>query len=217
MNETFDIKTLEQSSEAIDNPFELFNDWFELAKTSELNDPNAMTLATCKQNALPSARIVLLKEHDERGFVFYTNTQSRKAGEIDQNMNAALIFYWKSLNRQIRIEGAIEKVSDEQADNYYQSRHKGSQVGAWASKQSQTLESRTELSDRVDSYMKEYEDVSPIPRPPHWGGFRVIPNYIEFWHDGEHRLHTRLVYERDKNAENSQNANSVWKKRMLYP
>lgn len=214
INEIFDIKTLQDSDQAPDEPFALFDDWFNTAKQSEPVDPNAMTLATCTKEALPSARIVLLKEHDERGFVFYTNTQSRKASELDQNTNAALIFYWKSLNRQIRIEGRIEKVSDEQADNYYNSRHKGSRIGAWASKQSQILASRAELKDQVEEFEKKYKDEEQIPRPPHWGGFRVVPNYIEFWHDGEFRLHTRLIYERAKEAAN---LNAVWTKRMLYP
>lgn len=216
MSEKYDIKTLENSTEGVDNPFELFDHWFELAKENEPNDPNAMTLATCTKDGKPSARIILLKEHDERGFVFYTNVQSRKGQELANNENVALVFYWKTLNRQIRVEGHIERVGDQQADNYYNSRGKGSRIGAWASRQSQTLENRTELQDRVATYMDQYGETDDIPRPPHWGGFRVVPHYIEFWHDGAHRLHTRLVYERDGQAQDI-NENTMWTKRMLYP
>lgn len=189
------------------NPFNLFDEWFDLAKQSEPNDPNALSLATATPDGKPSVRIVLLKEHDERGFVFYTNLESRKGQELKSNRHAALCFHWKSLHRQIRIEGNIEQVSDEQADAYYDSRRRGSRIGAWASKQSQELDSRETLKHRVEEFDQKF-DGDDIPRPPHWSGFRVIPSRIEFWDDGEYRLHDRFVFDKD---------GDTWTLKRLYP
>lgn len=191
-----------------DDPFDLFDAWFDLAKNKEVNDPNAMCLATSTPDGAPSARIVLLKEHDKRGFVFYTNTQSRKGQELTKNKHAALCFHWKSLQRQIRIEGRVEKVSDAQADAYYQSRHRGSRIGAWASQQSAELDTRETLKQRVEEFEEKFKDLEDIPRPDHWSGFRVVPHRIEFWDDGEYRLHDRFVF--DKHG-------SDWNLKRLYP
>lgn len=191
-----------------DDPFDLFDAWFDLAKNKEVNDPNAMCLATSTPDGAPSARIVLLKEHDKRGFVFYTNTQSRKGQELTKNKHAALCFHWKSLQRQIRIEGRVEKVSDAQADAYYQSRHRGSRIGAWASQQSAELDTRETLKQRVEIFEEKFKDLEDIPRPDHWSGFRVVPHRIEFWDDGEYRLHDRFVF--DKHG-------SDWNLKRLYP
>lgn len=208
MTKNLDIKILETANEGPDNPFALFDNWFVEAEASEPIDHNAMCLATCNAQGEPSARIVLLKAHDERGFVFYTNTESKKGNELAENPKAALNFYWKSMNRQIRIEGHIKPVSNEEADAYFASRHKGSRIGAWASRQSESLKNRTELEDRVKTLEEQYQDEEDIPRPPHWSGYRLIPNRIEFWHEGAFRLHTRLSYKKN---------NSSWDKTMLSP
>lgn len=181
---------------AQDNPFEIFDQWFELAKQSEPDDPNAMCLATATPDGKPSARMVLLKDHDERGFVFYTNLESRKGSELADNPHASVCFHWKSLHRQIRIEGKIEQVSDAQADDYYNSRHRGSRIGAWASKQSRPLDSRDTLKQRVEDFDKKFEGQENIPRPAHWSGFRLKPSRIEFWDDGTYRLHDRFIFEK---------------------
>ena len=180
-----------------------------MPKKNEVNDPNAMCLATVSANGKPSARIVLLKGLDERGFVFYTNADSRKGQQIDNNGQAALCFYWKSLLKQVRVEGLIEEVSDEEADAYYNTRHRGSRVGAWASKQSQELGSYDELKNFVEDYETKFEGQEDIPRPPYWKGFRIKPDYFEFWVDGEHRLHQRYLYTPDENGN--------WTIKMLYP
>lgn len=208
MKKNLDIRTLETAKEAPDNPYELFNDWFTQAEEYEDIYPNAMCLATCTKDGRPSARIVLLKDHDERGFVFYTNKQSNKGEQLAITPFAALTFHWKTLELQIRIEGAIEHVSDTEADTYFKTRHPGSRIGAWASQQSRELASRTELSDRVKAAEEQYKDNDDIPRPPHWSGYRVVPDKIEFWHEGAHRLHTRLVYAKD---------GINWSKTMLNP
>ena len=191
-----------------DNPFEIFDTWFDLAKESELDDPNAMCLATVSKDGKPSARMVLLKEHDDRGFVFYTNKESRKGTELLATQSAALCFHWKSLHRQIRIEGQIEEVSAAQADAYYNSRHRGSRIGAWSSLQSQPLDSRDTLAKRVADFEEKFKDQEDIPRPPHWTGFRVKPEMIEFWDDGEYRLHDRFVFEK---------LGETWQVQRLYP
>lgn len=190
-----------------DDPFALFAAWFAEATAREPNDPNAMTVATATADGVPSARIVLLKEWDERGFVFYTNKQSRKGGELNLNRRAALLFHWKSLHRQIRIEGPIEDVSPAEADEYYGSRARLSRIGAWASLQSSTLPDRAVLLRRIAEYEAQFPGEA-IPRPPHWGGYRVKPESIEFWQDGEFRLHDRTVYTR---------AGEGWTTGKLFP
>ena len=188
------------------NPFELFNNWYDLACKTEINDPNAMTLSTISNNQ-PSSRVVLLKSHDEKGFVFYTNSNSKKGKSISENNNIALNFHWKTQNRQIRIEGQASMVSSEIADSYFNSRPRGSQIGAWSSNQSYELFSRNELIDNIKKFEKKYEDLD-IPRPPHWNGYLVKPQLIEFWQEMPFRIHDRLLYTLVKNT---------WKINKLYP
>ena len=179
-----------------EKPFLVFQDWLIEAERSELNDPSAMTLATVNSRGIPSARMVLLKSVDERGFVFYTNIESRKGVEIRQARVAALVFHWKSLRRQVQINGKVELVENEEADAYFASRPRGSQIAAWASDQSRRLESRFELEQRVAQYSAKFGR-KKIKRPPFWTGFRVIPQEIEFWEDREFRLHKRTLYKTD--------------------
>ena len=188
-------------------PYKLFAKWLEDATASEPNDPNALALATVDPDGLPNVRMVLLKGFDERGFVFYTNYESNKGREILASMKAAMCFHWKSLRRQVRVRGIVEKVSDEEADAYYESRARGSRIGAWASKQSRPLESRFALEKSVAEYTAKYA-IGAIPRPPHWSGFRIRPVSIEFWHDRPFRLHDRVLFEAD---------GAGWKKTRLYP
>ena len=190
-----------------ENPFDLFTAWLQDATNSELNDPNAVAVATTTPDGKPSVRMVLLKSHDERGFVFYTNLGSRKAEQLADNTNAAMCFHWKSLTRQVRIEGVVETVSDAEADEYFNSRPKLSQIGAWASKQSQPLEGRFELESRIAEYTAKF-NIGAVPRPEFWSGFRLVPDMIEFWQDQKFRLHDRLVYHRD---------NDEWKTQRLFP
>ena len=203
---TFTAKSLNFIEEKLvfnpftDDPFELFNQWYDDASKSEINDPNAMSLATVGENSMPSVRIVLLKSHNRNGFVFYTNLKSRKGTELSENPHAAIAFHWKTIRRQVRIEGSTEPVTKNEADEYFQSRARISQIGAWASQQSQPLDSREQLLNSVKSLEKKYENVS-IPRPPHWGGLRLRPKRIEFWHDGEFRLHDRFIFEKATNTE----------------
>lgn len=193
-----------------DAPFVLFAQWLNDAVKSEINDPNAMALATVDQSGLPDVRMVLLKDFDGDGFVFYTNYESRKGIEILDSMQAALCFHWKSLRRQIRVRGLVEKVSDEEADAYYQSRPRGSQIGAWASKQSRPLESRFALEKAVAQYTAKYA-IGNIPRPKYWSGFRIKPIFIEFWHDRPFRLHDRVLFTRETPS------CETWDKQRLYP
>jgi pyridoxamine 5'-phosphate oxidase len=182
----------------IDDPFQLFKIWMDEAKKSELNDPNALSLATSNKNNLPSVRMVLLKEFDQNGFVFYTNLNSQKGNELKENPKAAMCFHWKSLLRQIRISGTVTQVKDEIADQYYNSRGYDSKIGAWASKQSKELNSRDELINSIKEYKQKYNDENNVPRPSHWSGWNLSPSSIEFWLDGDSRIHERLKYTVDK-------------------
>ena len=188
------------------NPFELFANWYDLAIETEINDPNAMTLSTISNNK-PSSRVVLLKSHDEKGFVFYTNSNSKKGKSISENNNIALNFHWKTQNRQIRIEGQAKIVSSEIADSYFNSRPRGSQIGAWSSNQSAELNARSELIENIKKFEKKYED-QDIPRPSHWNGYLVKPQLIEFWQEMPFRIHDRVVYNL---------FNNKWKIKKLYP
>jgi pyridoxamine 5'-phosphate oxidase len=190
-------------------PLRLFDAWMEDARQSEPNDPNAMALATVDEDGMPDVRMVLLKAADREGFVFYTNTQSAKGRELDTSPRAALVFHWKSLRRQVRVRGPVERVTDREADAYFASRPRGSRIGAWASLQSQPLESRFALEKAVAVFTARYA-IGEIPRPPHWTGFRVKPVEIEFWHDRPFRLHDRVVFRREI-------PNGEWTKTRLYP
>ncbi|NTX15422.1 pyridoxamine 5'-phosphate oxidase [Myxococcus sp. CA056] len=189
------------------DPIQRFSDLFERAKQAIPVDPNAVVVATVGADGRPSARVVLLKDFDSRGFVFFTNHESRKGRELLAHPFAALCFYWQPLEEQVRVEGRVEIVSDEEADAYFKSRARGSQVGAWASLQSQRLGSRDELETRVEDVEKRYAGAE-VPRPPHWSGFRVVPDRIEFWHSRQSRLHDRHVYLREPDG---------WHAQMLYP
>ena len=178
------------------NPFARFESWFEEARESEISDPNAMTLATADSRGRPSARMVLLKGFDETGFVFYTNLESRKGGELAENPYVALLFHWKSLRRQVRIEGPAVPVSDQEADEYFASRPRGSRIGAWASDQSRPMEGMFVLERRVAEFTAKF-GIGEIRRPPHWSGYRIAPERIEFWREGRFRLHEREVFVRD--------------------
>jgi pyridoxamine 5'-phosphate oxidase len=190
------------------DPFALFALWMKEAAASEPRDPDACALATVDAGGLPDVRMVLLKKFDQRGFVFFTNTESTKGQELEGNLKAALVLHWKSLNRQIRIRGAVERISAAESDDYFASRPRGAQIGAWASQQSRPLDSRATLEAAVAEYEKQYP--GPVPRPPHWCGYRVIPLQIEFWMDQPFRLHDRLVFSRA-------NPDDAWSKERLYP
>lgn len=191
----------------VQNPYALFAEWMADATKSEPNDPNAMCLATSTPDGRPSARMVLLKGHDARGFVFYTNLESRKGGELAANPHAALCFHWKTLTRSVRVEGVVEPVSDAEADAYYASRSRGSRIGAWASRQSRPLEGRWALEKAVADYTLKF-GIGEIPRPAHWSGFRLLPERIEFWRDMPFRLHERRVFLA---------VGGAWKLETLYP
>lgn len=198
------------AAEASD-PISLFQAWFDLAAKDEVNDPNATSLGTATVTGRPSVRMVLLKHVDERGFTFYTNFESRKGDELLANPFAALCFHWKSQRRQVRVEGAVEQVSDADSDDYFHSRSRRSQIGALASQQSRPLGSRKELETKAAALAAEFP--GEIPRPDYWRGFRVVPDKIEFWQDGDARLHDRIVFTRDISSEGG----SAWAKVRLYP
>ena len=193
----------------LDDPIELFKVWMDEAKKSEPNDPNALSLATSGKNNLPSERMVLLKEFNQNGFVFYTNLNSQKGNELKENPNAAMCFHWKSLLRQIRICGSVTQVEDEVANQYYNTRGYESRIGAWASKQSKELNNRDELTNSIEEYKNKFDDKNNVPRPNHWSGWNLIPSSIEFWLDGDNRIHERLKYTIDENGN--------WVKSLLSP
>ena len=193
----------------LDDPFELFEKWFEEAKNKEINDPNALALGTASKKGIPSVRMVLLKSFDKNGFVFYTNLNSQKGTEIKDNPNASMCFHWKSLLRQVRIVGTLKQVDDDIADSYYNTRAYESRIGAWASKQSNVLKSRDELLNALADYKKKFDDKNNVPRPRHWSGWNLKPLTIEFWLDGDNRIHERLKYSLDKN--------NNWMKILLSP
>jgi pyridoxamine 5'-phosphate oxidase len=192
-----------------DEPWRLFSAWFEEAVRREPADPNAMALATVDADGLPNVRMVLLKGIDERGFVFYTNLESAKGRELEQAPRAALVFHWKSLTRQVRVRGTVERVTEADADAYFATRPRLTQIGAWASRQSAPLESRLAFEKAVALYTAKHV-VGPVPRPPFWSGFRVVPQAIEFWHDRPFRLHDRVEFRRNGPDE-------PWQKTRLYP
>lgn len=188
-------------------PLSLFSQWLDAAKASEIKEPNAMILSTINEGR-PSARVVLLKGFDEKGFVFYTNYQSHKASELAQNSAAAITFFWDALERQVRIEGNITKVSSQDSDMYYHSRPRESQIGAWVSNQSSVISDRNILEEKNEMLVKKFKNVEIIPRPPHWGGYVLLPSSIEFWQGRPSRLHDRIMYTR---------ANEAWKRDRLSP
>ena len=193
----------------LDDPFELFKEWFEVAKKKEINDPNALALGTASKDGVPSVRMVLLKGFDKDGFIFYTNLKSQKSKELKENPNATMCFHWKSLLRQIRIVGKLNLVDDKIADDYYSTRAYESRIGAWASKQSSILKSRDELLNNLENFKKKDSDKDKVPRPDHWSGWNLKPSSIEFWLDGDNRIHERLKYTLDNN--------NNWEKSLLSP
>jgi len=194
--------------EDIDNPIDLFKNWFKKAKETEINDPNAVALGTADQKNQPSVRMVLLKGLSDEGFVFYTNFNSKKGSDLKSNKQASMCFHWKSLRRQVRIEGKVEEVTEKEADDYFNSRPYKNRVSAWASSQSEKLESRDTFLNKIKKFENKYPDQNKVPRPPHWSGWRILPRVIEFWLDGEGRIHERLNYTNNKGE---------WKKEILYP
>lgn len=194
---------------ALPEPWPLIDEWFKEAEKAEINDPNAMSLATVGADGMPSVRIMLLKGYDKDGFVFFTNKESRKGQQLAGQGKAALDFHWKSLRRQIRVEGLISEASAKESDEYFATRPRGSQIGAWASQQSKPLASRAELEERLKKFEAKYEG-KPVPRPSNWGGYRVTPTYIELWQDREFRLHDRVTYRR-------KSASEAWQVERLNP
>jgi len=198
---------LDKCFEEFNNPIELFKKWFAEAKESEINDPNAVAVATADKSNQPSVRMVLLKGLSDKGFVFYTNFNSKKGSDLKINKKSSMCFHWKSLRRQVRIIGVVEKVTDKEADDYYNSRPYKNKIGAWASSQSETLNKRDDFLKKIESYEKKYPS-NDVPRPSHWSGWRLMPSEVEFWLDGEGRIHERLNYIKEKGS---------WKKGLLYP
>jgi pyridoxamine 5'-phosphate oxidase len=194
--------------EDLENPIDLFKNWFKRAEETEINDPNAVALGTADQKNQPSVRMVLLKGLSNKGFVFYTNFNSKKGGDLKKNQQASMCFHWKSLRRQVRVVGNVEQVTNQEADDYFNSRPYKNRVSAWASSQSQKLESRDIFLSKVKEFEKKYPDQNKVPRPPHWSGWRILPQAVEFWLDGEGRIHERLNYI---------NISGKWEKEILYP
>jgi pyridoxamine 5'-phosphate oxidase len=193
----------------LNDPMQLFKVWMDEAKKTEPNDPNAVALATSDKKNFPSVRMVLLKDFNEHGFVFYTNLNSQKGIELKENPNASMCFHWKSLLRQVRISGSVSSVSDKVADQYYNTRGYESRIGAWASKQSKVLSSRDELVNSIDGFKKKFNDQNNVPRPSHWSGWNLSPLTIEFWLDGDSRIHERLKYSKDNDG--------IWTQSLLSP
>jgi len=192
-----------------EDPISLFREWMELARAKEPEDANAFALATADDAGFPDVRMVLLKDVDTRGFVFYTNLESDKGHELAENPQAALCFHWKSLRRQVRVRGQVSAVSEEEADAYFATRARDSQIGAWASRQSRPLEGRFALEREVAKFAMKF-GLGKVPRPPHWSGFRIVPTRIEFWRDRPFRLHDRLVFERETDG-------AAWRTARLFP
>tara|TARA_B100001778_G_scaffold301102_1_gene276894 strand:+ start:290 stop:922 length:633 start_codon:yes stop_codon:yes gene_type:complete len=199
---------LDKCFEEAENPLELFKKWFSKAEQTEINDPNALALATSNKNNQPNVRMVLLKGLSEKGFVFYTNFNSRKGSDLKSNQKASMCFHWKSLRRQVRILGKVEKVNDKEADEYFNSRPYKNKIGAWASSQSSILDKRENFIKKIKEFELKYPEGTTIPRPSHWSGWRLVPEEVEFWLDGEGRIHERLNYKIN---------NRKWSKNLLYP
>ncbi len=194
--------------EDLGNPIDLFKKWFSEAEKREINDPNAVAVATSDKNNQPNVRMVLLKGLSQKGFVFYTNFKSKKGKELKVNSKASLCFHWKSLRRQVRVLGDVEEVTTSEADEYYNSRPYKNKIGAWASSQSDDLANRETFLNKIREFEQKYPEKNSVPRPPHWSGWRILPKEIEFWLDGEGRIHERLVYINEKGN---------WKKKLLFP
>jgi len=192
----------------LEDPFKLFKFWIDMAKKKEINDPNAFSLATADKTGKPNVRMILLKDFSSEGFVFYTNLDSPKSSDLKKNSEGAMCFYWKSLQRQIRILGNVIQVGDKEADIYFGSRPYGSKISAWASDQSNTMQERSELLKKVEDFKKKYSNEEKVPRPPHWSGWILQPSSIEFWLHAENRIHERLKYSKVQNK---------WEKEILYP
>ena len=194
--------------EDLDNPIDLFKNWFKKAEETEINDPNAVALGTADKKNQPSVRMVLLKGLSNKGFVFYTNFNSKKGNDLKINQQASMCFHWKSLRRQVRVIGKVEQVTDKEADDYFNSRPYKNRISAWASSQSEKLKSRDVFLSEIKKFEKKYPDQNNTPRPAHWSGWRILPQEVEFWLDGEGRIHERLNYIK---------TNGKWKKEILYP
>ena len=190
------------------NPIVLFKKWFAVAEKNEINDPNALSLATSSLDGISSVRMILLKDLSDKGFVFYTNFDSKKGDDLKNNPNASICFHWKSIRRQIRVSGKVSVVDKEEADKYFSSRDYGSKISAWASSQSKVMKNRNELLEKIKEFEKKFSDKNNVPRPPHWSGWRIIPNQIEFWLEAKNRSHERLNYKKE---------NGKWIKEVLYP
>ena len=210
MNQKNDKNSLGLDSifEDLDNPIDLFKNWLKKAEEKEINDPNAVALGTANQTNQPSVRMVLLKGLSNEGFIFYTNFNSKKGSDLKINQQASMCFHWKSLRRQVRVIGKVQQVTEKEADEYYNSRPYKNRISAWASNQSEKLESRDTFLKKIEEFEKKYSDQNKVPRPPHWSGWRILPKEIEFWLDGEARIHERLNYV---------NNNGKWIKEILYP
>ena len=191
-----------------DDPFVVFKEWMSEAEKNEINDPNAVALATVNESNQPDVRMVLLKEYNKNGFIFFTNLNSKKGTDLKKTPKASMCFHWKSLLRQVRISGDISLISDDEADKYFYSRPYLSKIGAWSSSQSKPMETRDALLNKIDEYKNKFKDQNNVPRPDHWSGFLLSPNKIEFWKDVEGRLHQRLEYSKVSNS---------WKRQILYP